>query len=106
MQNLKERIIAIGCWFKADAKNYHDRLIPRYTIKTCNGKGDRNTCNSAKFYILDKSSRNRVAIWKVACMNCKRRWNYQSPSLSANNNIISSTSFHDLQSKGKQSKPV
>ena len=78
MQNLKERIISIGCWFKTDAKNYHDRLIPRYTIKTCSGKGDRNICNSAKFYMLDKSSivknLRRVALWKVACMNCKRRW--------------------------------
>jgi len=74
MKNLKEHIISIGGWFKPKCKNYHDRTIPYFAIKTCNGKGDRDICNSAKCYMLDRSSFNKVAVWKIACMNCKRRW--------------------------------
>ena len=74
MKNLKEHIISIGGWFKPKCKHYHDRMIPYFAIKTCGGNGDRYLCNSAKCYMLDKSSFNKVAVWKIACMNCKRRW--------------------------------
>lgn len=71
MKNIRERIESIGCWFEPSKKNYHERWIPHYTIETCEGKGDRNLCKSKKLYSLIKPSRR---LWKVACMDCKRKW--------------------------------